>query len=435
MPVAGRSRTDTGAVVTELGGYRLLRMIGVGPRAEVFLAHPQRADAEMVPVVIKVYGTAVTDESVVAEIEALSRAAGDHVMRVLDVTSTVDGAPALVLARHAAATLARIQGDRSLAPGEAVTVLAPLATALARMHAAGVAHGGIGPGAVLFDATGSPTLACFGRATLFAPGLPVAGLENEQAVLADVLAFGSLAATILEAAGATALAGEARTNAAPGAWLSGFADEIFDLAAPLPVDLRPPQEPVLLPARVIAAHPVVFPDAPVPTPRWRELLDGARQSLARVRRPVWIAAGVAFAGLVFALVAIPQGSTTATVQPSASPTPAPIERGPVAGDDPVAATLVLFATREACIRDLSAECLDDVDEAGSGAWDADRALVGAILDGVQTGSVPDVDPATVELMQRLGDSALVSLGPDSEPASVLLVKGEAGWRIRDYLEE
>jgi len=45
------------------------------------------------------------------------------------------------------------------------------------------------------------------------------------------------------------------------------------------------------------------------------------------------------------------------------------------------------------------------------------------------------NPPAVELVQRLGDSALVFLGPGTEPASLLLVKGEAGWRIRDYLEE
>ena len=44
--------------------------------------------------------------------------------------------------------------------------------------------------------------------------------------------------------------------------------------------------------------------------------------------------------------------------------------------------------------------------------------------------------ALVRLEERLGDSALVSLGDvtDSEPASLIMMKSEAGWRIRDYLE-
>ena len=41
----------------------------------------------------------------------------------------------------------------------------------------------------------------------------------------------------------------------------------------------------------------------------------------------------------------------------------------------------------------------------------------------------------VALTEQLGDSALVTVVDpgDSEPASFLLVKGEAGWRIRDYV--
>ena len=429
-------RSDTGRVVMDtLGGYRLLRTIGVGSRAEVLLAHPLRPDAELEPAVMKVYGPAVSDESIVAEIEALSRAAGEHVVRVLDVTSTPDGAPALLLSRHAAGSLARLLGDRDrLEAGEAITILAPLAAALGRMHEAGVAHGSIGPGSVLFDGSGSPALGCFGRATLFPPGLHPAALEAQQAVLADILAFGALAAALLEGAGASALAHRARTEAAPGAWLRGFADSLFDLAEPLPVDLRPRAEVdyVPFPARVIPASPVVPPPAEPPRP---DLVSRARTLLGGVRRPVWVVAGASLVALVIALVAIPQERTTATVRPSASAPPPVARPGPVTEDDPVAAALVLVETRDRCIRDLSIECLGDVGQRNSSALDADRELVAAVIDGDAAAVVVDVDPALVRLVQRLGDSALVSLGPDSEPASILLVKGEAGWRIRDYLEE
>ena len=111
--------------------------------------------------------------------------------------------------------------------------------------------------------------------------------------------------------------------------------------------------------------------------------------------------------------------------------PAAPDAGPVGGDDPLAAAVVLLQVRERCIRDLSAECLDDVDQPGSSAREADRALVAAMLDGAGSGPLPAVEGAA--LAQRWGDSALVTLAPNSEPASVLLVKGEAGWRIRDYL--
>lgn len=424
---------DTGAVIDSLGGYRLLRSVGAGSRAEVFLAHPLGAEGDPTPVVIKLYGPSVSDDSIVAEIEALSRAEGQHVVRLVDVTSTPDGAPALVLTRHGAGSLTRLLGDRAtLDPGEAITVLAPVATALARLHAAGVAHGGIGPGAVLFDTTGSPALACFGRATLFAPQLPIAKLEVEQAVLSDVLAFGALATTILERAGAESLAHRARTEAAPGQWLASFADDLFDLAEPLPIGLGPREAAhVGLPSRVIAPRAALPREEPSTPP----LVSRVMLSLRAVRRPVWVVAAASALAVLVALVAVPRDPSQAAPRLSATPTagPSAVDSGPVFGDDPVAAALVLLEAREGCIRDLSLECLEAVDQAGSSAMSADGSIVRSVLEGGEVPALPRGDSAL--LVQRLGDSALVSLGGETQPASLLLVKGEAGWRIRDYLEE
>ena len=103
----------------------------------------------------------------------------------------------------------------------------------------------------------------------------------------------------------------------------------------------------------------------------------------------------------------------------------------VSGDDPLAALPALLARRSDCFRDLSELCLSDVDEHGSSAWEDDRAALSALVSQAQQPVLLAADDAT--LVQRLGDSALVSLGPGTEPASLLLLKGEAGWRIRDYL--
>ncbi len=105
---------------------------------------------------------------------------------------------------------------------------------------------------------------------------------------------------------------------------------------------------------------------------------------------------------------------------------------------------------------LSVLCLDRVDEVGSGALEDDRAAIRAAQQGGElldplAGATWAKAPVLVE---RLGDSALVRLGealpgiqdassPDptpppssdsrSGPASLLLVKGEAGWRIRGVI--
>jgi hypothetical protein len=127
------------------------------------------------------------------------------------------------------------------------------------------------------------------------------------------------------------------------------------------------------------------------------------------------------------------GPAAAPSDPVSTATNQPIDAvgiGPD-GDDPLAALRELAARRETCFRDLSVLCLDGVDEAGSSAWEVDRAALRAVIEG---GNAPRrLSLTTAVLVERLGDSALIELGPDSDPASVLLLKGEAGWRIRDYL--
>jgi hypothetical protein len=103
-------------------------------------------------------------------------------------------------------------------------------------------------------------------------------------------------------------------------------------------------------------------------------------------------------------------------------------------NDVLAATRALVTARDRCLASLSVLCLDQVDEARSGALDADQA---AIRGAQQGGELPDalggavISDGPPVLIERLGDSALVRLGATASGASLLLVKGAAGWRIRD----
>ena len=112
--------------------------------------------------------------------------------------------PRLRAAGRAGTSPALLRMRGSLDAGEAVTVLAPIASALARMHAAGVAHGAITASSILFTADGSPTLIGFGRAELFGPGSPEVVLESVPAVAADREALRTLAVSLLERVSASA---------------------------------------------------------------------------------------------------------------------------------------------------------------------------------------------------------------------------------------
>ena len=463
MTLSALSATRAGDVV---GGYRLLRKLGDGSRAEVFLGYASTGHTA----VVKVYRPDVPASVAEAELLALSRAAHAHTVQVRDVASLPGGAQCLILERLELGSLARLLAARSqVHAGEALTILAPLGAAIDAMHASGVAHGGVGAGSVLFRATGAPVLACFGEATVFDAGLTPAKLARQAAVLADRAAFARLAAAVLDRRPPD------RRVRAIVEWLAaqgdqGFPDAIgevlaerlFDVTDAAPVWFEWEERSALgVPARAVTAEPVpeTPPAAPITRalglPTWvSDALENSPVALLRshmrgVRRRVWLVAGGVALALCVAIVVVPTdaplpsnpGSSApapAGSEPAASEsteTPVAIEQGAVAKDDPLAALELLLVERERCIRDLSVLCLDAVDQAGSAALADDTALVRAIQNGGESAHVA-LNASGAELVERIGDSAIVRLtatDPETQPASLLLMKGEAGWRIRGYL--
>lgn len=83
--------------------------------------------------------------------------------------------------------------------GEAVTLMVPLAAALAHLHAAGVVHGDVAPDNVLFRADGAPLLADPGLATALGEARGTGGTdgfaapEHRHGPPADVYGWGAVA--------------------------------------------------------------------------------------------------------------------------------------------------------------------------------------------------------------------------------------------------
>jgi len=358
-------------------------------------------------------------------LEALLIGAGPHLEAVLDVGSAANGDLLVVLAAPAAHLTPLLEASDGLTPGEAVTVLAPLAQALARMHRAGVAHGGIRPGAVVLDADGSPSWTA-----PLAPTLrrSVGATAFEAREAEDVAAFRALAAALL---------GPAAPAAAD---LDSLEAALFAVAAPEPVrlDRREMPAPRSTPARLLpAAVPTAAPDPRVPEQ------PGAivRRVLASVRPRVWVGLGAVVALLGAALVLLPaDGSTTAlpafTTSPrSAEAAPrnagsqpaspraiaAPVAGRGLAADDAVAR---LLAARERCLRTGSAACLREVDAVGSPVLDADLRAVASGADAVHV----DADRLTVT---AAGATALAT----ADGGTVLAIRDRNEWRLRDVVAE
>lgn len=164
-----------------LAGYRVLRRLGSGSRASVYLGYP--ADARDVPaqhdpgphlgVALKVFEPTVSAESVDVEIDALSAVSSPHVVRLLDVAIAPDRPRCLVLQRLPGGSLAALLARRgALSAGAAVTVLVSVARALEALRAAGYDHDRPSPANILFDETGRPVLAGLGHAVTAAGAGP-----------------------------------------------------------------------------------------------------------------------------------------------------------------------------------------------------------------------------------------------------------------------
>ena len=428
----------------DVAGYRVLRSAGLGDRARLLLGFDDGRT-----VVLKV--CAVDDPRRHVEVEALNRACGDHVVGLEDVSADAREA-VLVLERLPGGTLAELLERRgALDVGEAVTILAPLAATLDRIHVAGVAHGAVSLAAVCFREDGAPTLTGFGGAELFAPGSPEVVRETVAGVLADREALRSVAAMVLgRVTGERAAAALQLAATLPQLTPDALASALFDLATPAPI--RCDAEPAETAAVRVGVPVDVLPadeEERAALPVWLLALipDGVSErvleSVARVRE-IWagwqpgrrrLVLGVVAAGVtvVTAVALVPAGAADPTVaRPSPVPTFAEVEE-PDLPDDPVEAAMLLLAQRERCVRDLAVLCLDDVVQAGSAAYDDDVALIRAIEAGGEYPGDQIVDGEPV-LVERLGDSALLDLPAGSAPGSLLLLRTTNGWRIRDYLD-
>ncbi len=432
-----------------LAGYRLLRKLGSGSRADVYLVAGQKGTAAL-----KTFAAHVERESVGVELTALGRVQSPHLVRLLDVSGMAEELPVLVLEHVRRGSLAALIRSREhLERGEIVTLLAPITRLVTQLQLAGVGHGKLGPSAVHLGEGGEPVLLGLGHARLFAEGLPPAALDEQPAASADRAALATLAGTLLSRVAGSA--DDPRTiefarwiDTAPNAFElpAQLEERLFDWAQAAPIAFFSGQsvpeevlEPVLEPVSVASLRPRAD------TPAWltQEVIDDPVGEVKRraaalfrsVRRRYWFAAAGILGALVIALALLPAGhhdSRPIPVAPASHP-PAHLEpSAPALPDEPVAALAVLLAARDQCFRALSVLCLDTVDEASSAAFSSDAAAVQRVQQGGE--ARPASSGSALALVERLGDTALVSVGGTSNPASVLMIRTEAGWRIRDFLD-
>jgi HD-like signal output (HDOD) protein len=168
--------------------YTLLREIGRGRRAEVWLAHDPRLDR---PVAIKLLQREGDPQALAASLacaRAASRLAHPNIVPIFEADQH-QGQPYLVFEYVEGPTLAQALRVQPLRPvAEAVALILGVLDALQAAHQQGVVHSALRPSNILLGRDGRPRLMDFGSA---GPGLPASSPAQ------DVHAAGALLGELL----------------------------------------------------------------------------------------------------------------------------------------------------------------------------------------------------------------------------------------------
>lgn len=401
----------------EIAGYAVRRQLGAGSAGTVQLVRDLGSGRHAV--LKRVPASGVPSEGEFRRDLAIAGGLDHpHVAALLEVRQTA-GEWQLVSEYVAAGTLTELLQRRGpLSTAELVTLLAPLAQALAAVHRAGLVHGHLGPGDVMFAADGRPVLTDVGLAR--SGGDP-------RVDLAALAGLATLAGADPAVFGPKVFAGDAETVAL----------RVLAIGPPAPIDLG-----FGVQARISGGPAPAGP--------------------AHRRRPSRGVAVLACAGILALLAAgltlvsrdqgrVPSAATTPTVatpSPTApgTPTPSPAASTPVRWH---AVLRALDDRRAEAFATLDLAGLDEVYVAGSPPWQVDRALIASYrerrlrIDGLRLRidrvAVVSESPGAVVLRVvdhlvggvAVGTSGQRTVLPAAPPAARLITVTRAGegWRI------
>lgn len=458
-----------------LAGYRVVRKLGEGTRSVVYLGVVDGEGPDEPAVALKVFRPTLGDADIMAELDVLARVPTAHCVHLLDASTGPDGTPVAVMSRAARGSIGRLLHRRgTVAPGEAVTIIAPLARAVTDLHRRGITHTRISGSSVHFADDGSPQLLGFGHAGVLAPDAPPVVLEGDARARLDRRALAQLTLLLLRSdqheihhlvprSAAQDLQHWLRDDAAiaSAAFPLQLEERMFDLcdAEPVSVDRQPAPARTfhaggstpsrvegVLPAgamEVTAQHAGTRSDSLVDqflgasplSSAWKRLL----RSLRAVRLRWWIALSSTIVAAVALLTLVPGAASwsTGTVarpivpwQGEESSAADAESAGPRWSTEPTAALPELWAERARCLALEPVLCLDSVDQLGSALHRTDSANIAARPSDASEGAAADLSPGSIELVAVLGDAAVVEFTLNEKPASVLMIRTEAGWRLR-----
>ncbi len=154
----------------ELARFNLLREIGHGTQARVWLAHDPRLDREVAIKLLKRGGDTQALAASLAEARAVSRLTHPNIVPVFEADEH-QGQPYLVFEYVEGPTLAQSLRLRPVREGpEAVALMLGVLDALEAAHEQGVVHRDLKPSNILLGSDGRPRVMDFGIAARTVPG-------------------------------------------------------------------------------------------------------------------------------------------------------------------------------------------------------------------------------------------------------------------------
>jgi serine/threonine protein kinase len=161
-------------------GYEVGRELGRGGSAAVWLVSEESTRRSFALKCMEADpDDSDTEESIRREIRILSALDHPHLVKAYDVIrlgGADGGGWGLVMDFAAGGSLAELSATRGkLTVGETVTILTPMAQALAYLHGRGFTHSDVSPGNVLFSGQGKPLLADLGVTRMVGDAEAVSG--------------------------------------------------------------------------------------------------------------------------------------------------------------------------------------------------------------------------------------------------------------------
>ncbi len=217
-----------GGVVGEppvVPGFELGELLARGGTSEVW-AGVSLGEGRRVAVKV-VHASVESVEAAAREAAVSSRAASAHVVAIDACVALGDGRVALVMPHLRGGSLdALVRARGHLSPGEVVTVLAPVASALGRLHDLAVVHGDVSPGNVLLDLDGRPVLGDLGLGHVLGDISP--GVWGTDGYVAPEVVLGGDPSPASDVYGLGALGWLCLTGSVPGA--PGLRPALADLS-------------------------------------------------------------------------------------------------------------------------------------------------------------------------------------------------------------